>query len=249
MTLSIPAMIPKFRIALFSLCLLISSVFIAWVAMAQINFAYPLLHSVMGIDEHVAKYGPQNRYRHGFEHTDKTEHERLFAAIVDAIHNNGEGLDKLIYHKSDGQPVRALLRKPEIIHLQDVSHVINAFYLVSCFAILFTSALVLVFKLKNIALPSIKQQIIGILSFSGVCLALVLIIGPVKVFYALHVLIFPDNHQWFFFYQESLMTVLMKAPDLFGAIAGIIAVFGIIIYLAINQFIHKKIFQTKKMGR
>ena len=56
-------------------------------------------------------------------------------------------------------------------------------------------------------------------------------------FYALHEWIFPDNHQWFFYYQESLMTVLMKAPDLFGAISVLIALLAIPIYLLLNRLV------------
>jgi hypothetical protein len=31
--------------------------------------------------------------------------------------------------------------------------------------------------------------------------------------------VFPEGHQWFFYYQDSLMSTLMKAPYLFGYIA------------------------------
>ena len=48
----------------------------------------------------------------------------------------------------------------------------------------------------------------------------VIAIGTKKVFYTAHTLIFPAGHQWFFYYEESLMTMLMQAPDLFAAIAA-----------------------------
>jgi hypothetical protein len=35
----------------------------------------------------------------------------------------------------------------------------------------------------------------------------------------MHVWVFPADHQWFFYYQDSLMSTLMKAPYLFGYIA------------------------------
>ncbi|MDZ7747429.1 MAG: hypothetical protein U5K43_00040 [Halofilum sp. (in: g-proteobacteria)] len=44
-------------------------------------------------------------------------------------------------------------------------------------------------------------------------------VGPVDLFYWLHEQVFPPDHQWFFHYQESLMSMMMRAPDLFGAIA------------------------------
>jgi hypothetical protein len=46
-----------------------------------------------------------------------------------------------------------------------------------------------------------------------------LLIGPVKAFYWLHTLVFPPGHEWFFYYEDSLMSTMMKAPDLFGYIA------------------------------
>jgi hypothetical protein len=191
----------------------------------------------MSIDQHINKYGPQNRYKDDFELTDKPEQTRLFSEIVNAIHNNGTGLDSITYHTPKGEPISLLLRPAEVIHLKDVAHLINYFYLVSIITLIITCFLITGFKYKNITLPSLKQQALGILIFSAISFTSILIIGPVKVFYALHVWIFPDNHQWFFYYQESLMTVLMKAPDLFGAISGLIAALGIIIYLALNRLI------------
>jgi hypothetical protein len=44
------------------------------------------------------------------------------------------------------------------------------------------------------------------------------------VFYGLHTWIFPPGHAWFFYYQDSLMTMMMKAPELFAYIALTLAV-------------------------
>ena len=71
--------------------------------------------------------------------------------------------------------------------------------------------------------PTPKPALKMILAyFSAVIVLIGLIItaiGPKDVFYKMHTLIFPSGHQWFFYYQDSLMTTLMKAPDLFAAIA------------------------------
>jgi len=231
--------IKKINTALFSLCLLICSLFISWVLWAQVNFAYPAIHWSMNIGQHIDHYGPQNRYRNQFELTDKTEHVRLFAQIVDAIHNNGHGLSRITYKDPEGKTIATLLRKAEVIHLQDVAHLINTFYWVSAFTILLTLILIMVFKHQKTKLPSLKQQALGIISVSIVSSIIIMIIGPVTVFYALHEWVFPDNHQWFFYYQESLMTVLMKAPDLFGAISVLIALLAIPIYLLLNRLVLK----------
>lgn len=229
--------IKKINTALFSLCLLVCSLFISWVLWAQVNFAYPALHWSMNIEQHINHCGPQNRYRDDFEQTDKPEQVRLFAEIVDAIHNDGEGLERITYQDPNGQIIATLLHKAEVIHLQDVAHLINTFYSVSFVVILLTLLLIGVFKYQNTTLPSLKQQALGILSASVISFIVILMIGPVTVFYAMHEWVFPDNHQWFFFYQESLMTILMKAPDLFGAISVLIVLVAIPIYLILNRLV------------
>ena len=54
-----------------------------------------------------------------------------------------------------------------------------------------------------------------------------LLIGAKRVFYSLHDLIFPAEHQWFFYYQDSLMSTMMKAPDFFAYVAAALAVLAI----------------------
>src|SRR5690606_20238475 len=82
---------------------------------------------------------------------------------------------------------------------------------------------------QKLAFPALKKILLGFL-FVLVILALtVLLIGTTKVFYWLHIKVFPDEHEWFFFYQDSLMTTLMKAPDLFGFIS--VLLIGVFIVL------------------
>jgi uncharacterized membrane protein len=61
----------------------------------------------------------------------------------------------------------------------------------------------------------------------------VLAIGARQVFYWLHELVFPPDHPWFFYYQDSLMSTMMKAPYLFGAIAVVLLLLGLAIYAAL----------------
>lgn len=75
---------------------------------------------------------------------------------------------------------------------------------------------------------------LGLLGFSALTTITLILFGPTKMFYWLHTKIFPHNHQWFFYYQESLMTTLMKAPDLFGFIATIWAVTAILLFITIQ---------------
>ena len=69
-------------------------------------------------------------------------------------------------------------------------------------------------------MPTGKQKIISLLSFIILLVAILSIWGFTEVFYYLHTVVFPENHQWFFYYRDSLMATLMKAPDIFSAIAA-----------------------------
>jgi hypothetical protein len=49
-------------------------------------------------------------------------------------------------------------------------------------------------------------------------------------FYWLHTVVFPSDHQWFFYYEESLMSTLMKAPYLFAPISIMLLLFALIMW-------------------
>lgn len=192
---------------------------LAWMLLAQINFAYPLWYELLSIDETIAVYAPQNRNRRHFERTDKAERERLFAALVQAIHENGHGLLQLSYRDPAGKPIARMLTAAEIVHLQDVARLVERgrlFGWLSLGAWLLASAWLVINKIQP---PALKRCIFIALSAMLVLTLIVLITGPVRLFYQLHEWVFPQGHQWFFYYQDSLMTTLLKAPDIFAAIA------------------------------
>jgi len=224
----------KIAFAFYSLFGLISAFLFSWIVLAQVDFGYSGLYEVMDIKAHVKKFGPQNRFRRHFHLTTKDEHERLFSAINDAIHNDGKGLDKLAYHTPKGQKLNTLLRVPEVVHLKDVANLVNVFFWIGGLAFLLWLAATAYFFIKRIELPSVKIQSISILALCAVATVVTLIIGPVTVFYAFHEWLFPENHQWFFYYQESLMTILMKAPFLFGYIAILLVVLALIVFVGVN---------------
>jgi len=58
-------------------------------------------------------------------------------------------------------------------------------------------------------------------------------VGEGGLFAWLHEQVFPPGHQWFFYYQESLMTTLMKAPHLFGPVALALAGVTLACFLAL----------------
>lgn len=204
--------------AVFIVCLTWTAFFLAWGSLRLADFGYPLLYELQEIDAHIARYAPANRFKHGFESSSRAQRLALFGAINDAVHDGGRGLEALRYTDAQGRSVQ-FLRTPEIIHLRSVARLLDQLGTVSW---LMLGGLVVALALMRAGrLP--PPRISRILAWSvGVVLAatgFVLAWGPEAVFNTLHTWVFPAGEQWFFYYEESLMTTLMKAPDLFGGIA------------------------------
>lgn len=220
---------------------LLLSVYAAWMINAQAGYGYAWLYSMYNIDSHIEQYAPHNRFRHGFEHTSESEHQAIFQSIVDSVHNDGIGLEDIHYSVSkegynDAARSVPVLHEAEIIHLKDVAALINAVHVLAavCAVLLL---LLGVWQRKAVKAQEPAASKLGIAAVFAVLVAiglvLFMIFGAKQIFYQLHVWIFPDNHQWFFYYQDSLMSTLMKAPDLFAGIAIQILLLGLIIFFAV----------------
>lgn len=202
---------------------------LAWHLLAQVDFAYPLGYELLDIDEHIETFGPQNNYKNDFEKTSSDEHKRLFAEITEAIQAGGKALASITYSLPSGNQ-EPLMRTPEVVHLQDVARLVKHFYWAGIGGLLISGALLIYAYQKRLAMPSTRKLLTG---FGGLILglaAVVFILGPLKVFYWLHDYAFPPEHPWFFYYQDSLMTTMMKAPDLFGFITALLVPLALAIW-------------------
>ena len=200
---------------------LIATGLLAWHLLAAIDFAYPTGYRLLDLQKHIAEYAPRNRYKHGFEFTGPQEHWDLFAQIAHAVQHNGKGLPEISYRLPNGTR-EPLMHAAEITHLQDVSKLIDRFYLVgSMAAILWISCFILAYR-QGFRFPSTRNIMLGFCGGIFLVTSLLLSIGATRVFYWFHTKIFPDGHQWFFYYEDSLMTTLMKAPDIFAFIASLL---------------------------
>ncbi len=221
---------------------LIASALLSWHLAAQVNFAYPLGYKLLGLDAHIAEYAPLNRYRQGFEFTSAYDHWRLFGEICHSIQHSGEGLANITYQLPNGQAT-PLMHSNEIIHLQDVANLIDEFYRVGILAALLWIALLFIARQCRWLLPGARKILLGFSLGLTLATASVLLIGAKKVFYWAHEHIFPDGHQWFFYYQDSLMTTLMKAPDIFAFIAAFLLLLLISLWLlsfwGMNQLLNQ----------
>lgn len=223
-----------FNLRAFFLLLLgfVLSLYVAWMANASIGYGYSWLYGFYESKQHIERFAPQNKYRRGFEFTSEEEHKALFQNIVDSVHDDGKGLNHISYVYA-GKTV-PLLHEAEVIHLQDVAKLINSVH-VFALAVLVTFLLLLYFQWVGVRragnLIDLRSQII-ISALLIVMITLVfLVVGAKEIFYQLHIMIFPDDHQWFFYYQDSLMSTLMKAPDLFAGIAVQILLLGVVLFV------------------
>jgi hypothetical protein len=211
----------------------IASLWISWRCLSAVDFLYPVFYEALDIGAHIERFGPQNRYKAGFASTTREERLRLFGEIVRAIHRSGAGLAELRYHDPDGRPVDTLLRAPEIAHLEDVARLLDRIAPVGWLAVAWTLLHLGLVRLRRWPVPSATRMLGVSLAVTATAVLLVLLLGPRRVFYRLHEWVFPPENPWFFYYQDSLMSTMMKAPYLFGAIAAALLLLGLIVYAAI----------------
>jgi hypothetical protein len=208
----------------------LAALWLSWRALAAVDFLHPVFYQALDIESHILEFGPQNRYKAGFETTTREEHLRLFGAIVDAIHDSGRGLAELEYHDPLGRPIDRLLREPEVAHLQDVARLIDRLAPAGWLAVAWTAAHLALLGRMGWRVPPLRRLLGASALAVAAGIVLVMGIGVKRVFYWLHDLVFPPENPWFFYYQDSLMTTMMKAPDLFGAIAVALLALGLGLY-------------------
>lgn len=219
----------------------ISSIILAfslsWLVLAQMDFLYPVFHDHTGIEQGIEKFAPKNRYKQGFEHTSAEQRYRLFAEINKAIHSHGNGLAQITYTVEVGGAEHALLRKPEVQHLQDVANLLDFLKWLIAINIIVWAGFTAYGIVRSKSSLSWRYQLVGLGGFCSLAVLILLIAGPENVFNQLHIWVFPKEHQWFFYYQESLMSTMMMAPDLFAWIALSLAALALLIYSLLTHCI------------
>lgn len=237
----------------FAVVLLIFSLGLSWQVNKAVNFTYGIWYQTLEINRVIAINVPKNNQgKQDFPVEDVDLHNKLFSNIVDAIHQKGNGLAEISYENSRGI-VKGFLTKSEIQHLEDVANLLDGVMsiwqvngLIFLVFILFycrkpTSVKKEIsYKQANTLLPmntmpSTKQKLISIATVIVITILFLAAWGFTAIFYYLHTVIFPSDHQWFFYYQESLMSTIMKAPDIFAAIAGQLLFLALLLCLIIDR--------------
>jgi uncharacterized membrane protein len=217
------------------------------------SYGYGVLYDYYNINETISIYAPQNKYKHHFENTNKIEHVRLFDRIVYSVHHQGKGLEDIHYYAPNKEALGArnlgkLLTKAEVIHLQDVAALLT---LINKFFFIFLALFIcLIFnQKKRLQKKYTKDRSIlaGVLSVVTTLSIILLlgIFGAKTVFYKLHTYIFPNDHQWFFYYQDSLMSTLMQAPNLFAGIAFFMSMIALLYFFILTHLLQRKVEKDK----
>ena len=208
------------------LCLWIISFSLSWYFLSHNNFYYATWYQLLDIDQTIKTYSPQNRFgKQNFVQTNAEQHELLFSEIVTAINNGGNNLKSISYKLNnvkmhDEVNHYPLLTQAEVIHLKDVATIIGYIKRLFCLSVILVMISIgVVLRTKCMQAWTFQEQFRKTLVGVSLLLLATLLVGPKDFFYWLHEVVFPSNHQWFFYYQDSLMSTIMQAPNIFGPIS------------------------------
>ena len=237
-----------YKTTILSISLFLSSVITAitlsWVVLAPMNFLYGVWHDYGGISESIEKYGPQNKFKAGFADTTRAQRVEMFYEINVAVHSMGRGLADIDYQSSSSNGVQTLLREPEVVHLTDVAILLYRLLWLAVFGVVTFVVLNIYGWRKDRSVFDIKRQAIGMASVCVLSILILLIFGAKDVFSQFHIWVFPAENQWFFYYQESLMSTMMWAPYLFGWIGLILALLTLCFYSLWLGFTRRQLRQS-----
>jgi len=212
---------------------------VSWWALAKADFGYGFLYDQINISEHIERYAPRNSQgKKHFELTTKEQRAALFHGVIEAIQTQGKGLDELSYVDKPKQQNIKLFTSAEVTHLQDVANLLDKLKIPLLISLVVWISFIIILWQRKISIASSKQLLFStllILLIVGAILAL----GPEAIFNQLHIWVFPNNHQWFFYYEESLMSTMMKAPDLFAYIAAMWALLSIVLTVMVIAFLRR----------
>jgi uncharacterized membrane protein len=254
----------------FVFSLLTFSLGVSWQLSKSVNFFYGFWYESLQIDTTIKKNVIKNTHgKRDFPVEDTRLHQEKFADIVQAIHQQGAGLDRISYPNSAGH-IRRLLTDSEVVHLQDVANLLDKVHQLWLSNLLLLLSLLVIYTRKQVfshsdasrkneianaksaesessiferviasvtRLPTGKHKLAAVLLL---CLFIVIVLfywGFTSLFYYLHTVIFPADHQWFFYYKDSLMATIMKAPDIFSVIAAQLLTVALLIAVGIDAIV------------
>ena len=212
---------------------LLAALVFSWALLAPLNFGYSVWLDHGGIGEGIDRFGVKNKFKSGFSDTTRAQRIQLFAAINLSVHKGGDGLADIRYQTSSSFGEQQLLRAPEIQHLEDVAKLLQTLFWPALLIVVLWGGLSTIY-LRRHRLPKLKHQLVGVGALLSLSFTVLFVVGAERVFNQLHIWVFPAGHQWFFYYQESLMSTLMMAPTLFAWIALALLLVTLIVFFGLQ---------------
>ena len=228
-----------------AICLLVSCIYTSWQILSQSDFFYEYIYDLNNLEGHISEFAPQNVNKSGFEMTTKDERLRIFSEISKSVNSDGDGLKDITYEYPGSTDVNNFLISSEINHLQDVADLISKLKPIGAITASFLFAFYAfcwIYKVSRYQYfwrpPGVLSSLFQVMLLAVICIAATFIIGPQKAFYLLHELAFSGKSQWFFYYQESLMVMLL--PEVvFANIAIMIGLITVITWVILNFIIRR----------
>ena len=229
-----------------TLALLISCLYVSWQILAQANFLYDQIYDHNDLENHINEYAALNRNgKESFALTDKAERVQIFNDIAREINTGGEGLATISFVGTGEATRTPFLIAEERDHLRDVANLVTS---LKPLGALLSSALIAFYgfcwfykvsRYQYFWRPSgVFVSLFQIAAVAALCVAITIALGPQQTFYLLHDWAFSDKAQWYFYFEDSLMTTLM--PEVvFGNIAALISVLTVFNWLLINFILRR----------
>ena len=229
-----------------TLALLVSCLYVSWQVLSQANFLYDQIYEHNDLEAHVNEFAPLNRNgKESFALTTKAERVRVFNDIAREINAGGGGLGAINYTPEGAGVATTFLVEAERDHLQDVANLVSS---LKPFGAIIASLLIAFYgfcwyykvsRYQYFWRPSgLFVSILQIAAVAALCVAVTFALGPQQTFYLLHEWAFSDKAQWYFYFEDSLMTTLM--PEIvFANIAALIGILTIMTWLAANFIVRR----------
>ncbi len=225
---------PSFAWLLLFPGLLVISLYLSWQVLASQNFLYGFFYDHTELEEFIEYFAPMNRYKPEFQYTNREERIRLFSEVLKSVEDEGKGLEKIVFYSSQGKRLGVLFHEREINHLRLVSSLIEKFKWFAYLNFFIVFCCIWIILGRRIQAPEAQRIVIAYTGLLIVVIALVMLISPARIFTLFHQIFFPETDQWFFYYQDSLMTTLMMAPKLFGYFAMVWSLLACVFFLALG---------------
>lgn len=218
--------------------LLITCVYVSWQVLSQVNFLYSSIYHHNDLEAHINEFAPLNRNnKESFARTTNEERIRVFNDIAYEVNSGGAGLSKISYTYPGSEAPTIFLIDEEKDHLLDVANLVGKLKpigaAVATLLIIFYSVCwyYKVSQYRYLWRPTgVISSLLKILSITALLVGATYLIGPQKTFYLLHEWAFSDKAQWYFYFEDSLMTTLM--PEVvFANIAVLLTLITLCIWL------------------